>query len=97
MVAALEDDDPGVQWISAEALALLGRDGIIPLLKALRTRSDSPGLRRGAHHVLRLCTDENLKKETAPVLTALEGIEQELEVPIAAERALAALQGREPL
>jgi hypothetical protein len=93
MVAALEDDDPGVQWIAAEALALLGRAGTIPLLKALTTRSDSPGLRRGAHHVLRLSTDENLKRETAPVLAALESIEQELEVPVAAGRALAALEG----
>lgn len=82
--------------IAAEALMLLGRDGIVPLLKALTRRPDSPALRRGAHHVLRLSTDENLRRETAPVLEALDGIERGLEIPIAAERALAALEGRRP-
>jgi hypothetical protein len=91
MIAALEDDDSGVQWIAAESLAFLGRDGVVPLLKALVARSDSSRLQRGAHHVLRFLSDETLKKELAPVLRALEGLEPALEVPVAAHRVLVAL------
>jgi hypothetical protein len=94
LVSALEDDDSGVQWIAAEGLAFLGREGVVPLLNALMTRSDSSRLRRGAHHVLRLLIDESLKKEMAPVVTALEELEPVLEVPVAAHRALVALEER---
>jgi hypothetical protein len=65
---------------------------MIPLLKALTARPDSVWLRRGAHHVLSFLTDASLRRELAPVLEALEGIQPELEVPVAAHQALAALE-----
>jgi sporulation protein YlmC with PRC-barrel domain len=91
LVSALEDSDPGVRWIGAEGLSLLGLAGVIPLLKALTIRSDSPWLLNGAHHVLRALADPELKKTVAPVLAALEDIEPVLEVPVVAHEALIAL------
>jgi HEAT repeat protein len=92
-VSALEDDDTGVQWIAAQGLASLGREGVKPLLSALIVRSDSPRLLTGAHHVLRLIADDRLREKLAPVVTAIEDVEPVLEVPVAAHQALVVLQG----
>jgi HEAT repeats/PRC-barrel domain len=92
LVAALEDSDSGVRWIAAEGLAILGRAGVVALLQALKTRSDSIWLRNGTHHVLRSIIDAGLQRDVAPVLAALEGTEPALEVPGAARKALVSLE-----
>lgn len=54
LVDALEDDRLGVRWEASEALASMGRDGLIALLQAL-TDPDRVGdilLRNGAYRVL---------------------------------------------
>jgi|GEM_PF-491884 len=92
LVKTLEDWDFSVRWLAAEGLILLGRGGVIPLLQALTTKPDSTWLREGAHHVLRSQADAEVRKVTAPVLTALEDLEPTLAVPSAAHDALIALE-----
>ena len=54
LVKALEDNDPDVAWVAAEALRIYKRAAWTPLLHALAKRgADSVLLRQGAHHVLR--------------------------------------------
>jgi HEAT repeat protein len=93
LVKALEDEALEVRWRAAEALAMLGRDGLTPLLQALMQHSNSVYLRQGAHHVLRaLAITSNLKDLVTPVLAALEDVEPVMAVPIAASAALKALK-----
>lgn len=91
LVTALEDDSFGVRWLAAEGLISLGRDGLAPLLETLVQRSDSAVLREGAHHVLRMLNEGDLRPQIAPVLAALEDVEPIVEVPVAAHAALEAL------
>jgi hypothetical protein len=92
-VAALEDPGPGIRWIAAEGLAALGRPGVIALLQALVTTPDSPRLRRGARRTLHALGDPRLQQQVAPVLAALQDVEPDLVVPIAAHDVLAVLAG----
>lgn len=93
LVRALEDDNGAVRWVAAEGLIALGAEGLEPLLRALIERSDSPWLRQGAHRVLRALAVRGHRRDVAPVLAALEGVEPALEVPIAAMQALDTLRG----
>jgi HEAT repeat protein len=92
LVATLEDHNFGVRWLAAEGLIAIGGDALIPLLEALRKRSDSVWLREGAHHVLHDLAkgDLDLKDLVAPVIAGLEGVDPEIEVH---EPVLKALQG----
>jgi HEAT repeat protein len=85
LVRALEDKSFGVRWLAAEGLIALRREGLVPLLEALVSRSDSAWLREGAHHVLHTLSEEGLHAEASPVLAALEDIEPVVECPGAAE------------
>ena len=52
LVKALKDGDPDVAWLAAEALAKHERTAWVPILRALvKVGTDSPLLRKGAHHV----------------------------------------------
>jgi HEAT repeat protein len=54
LVKALEDSDPGVAWLAAEALRRFKKLAWPVLLRALMKKgADSFLLRQGAHHVLR--------------------------------------------
>jgi HEAT repeat protein len=54
LVKALEDSDPDVRWVAAEALKKFKRAAWPALLRALiKSGSESVTLRQGAHHVLR--------------------------------------------
>lgn len=96
LVNRLEDDSFSVRWLAAEALISLDRDAVIPLLEALVHRPGSVWLRQGAHHVLRVLYRQNPDPVLQPVLAALEHVEADLEVPIAAEGALNQLEGVRP-
>ena len=95
LVATLEDHNFGVRWLAAEGLIALGDDALIPLLEALRKRSDSVWLREGAHHVLHDLSkgDLDLKDLVAPVIAGLEGVDPEVEVLEPANAALDELRG----
>ena len=89
LVAALEDENIEVQWLSAEALISQGPEVIPPLLKALMDEPDSLLLRKGSHHVLReLARQRLLPKAASGVLPAIEGLDAQGSCSVAAERAL---------
>ncbi len=90
LVHTLEDEWSGIRWLAAEGLAAMGREGLEPLLQALAHHSDSKWLREGAHHMLRAMMPKE-SELVSPVLQALEDIEPVVQVPLAAERALSAL------
>ena len=94
LVRTLEDRDGGIRWVAAHALIAMGRQGLAPLLQALVERSDSGLLREGAHHVLRALVAGELAGMLSPVLAALDGPEPRVEVPVAAQGALARLSQR---
>jgi HEAT repeat protein len=91
LVLALGDESFGVRWLAAEALIGLGRDALRPLLGALEQDSGSILCRQGAHHVLSILAEQGLRDQVAPVLAALEGIEPDIDVPLAAQKALQTL------
>ena len=92
MVAALEDDLPGVRWLAGEGLIALGREGLIPLFRALIAQSDSVRLRKGAHHVVHALASGEYAPQLAPVVEALEGPEPISAIPVAAFNALKQLE-----
>jgi HEAT repeat protein len=85
LVTALQDQNGGIRWLAAEALIALRRDGLAPLCQALIRHSDSVWLREGAHHIARTLSKGRLHDVTSPLLSALEGADPALEVPLAAE------------
>lgn len=92
LVTALDDELFGVRWIAAEGLAALEGDGLRALLPALMHHADSAVLRHGAHHVLRTLSNRKWRSLVLPVVTALEGAEASLAVPLAAYHAMAELE-----
>jgi len=92
MVTALEDDLPGVRWLAGEGLIALGRDGLIPLFRALIAQSDSVRLRKGAHHIVHALAGGEYSQQLAGVLEALEGPEPISAIPVAAFNALKELE-----
>ncbi len=92
LVRALEDEGFDVRWIAAEGLIGLEQKALRPLLTALVRLPASTPLLEGAHHVLDALQQEHrLPTAAEPVLTALEGPEPALMVPVAAQAALRAL------
>jgi len=88
LVRALEDEMFDVRWLAAEALLTIGKEALVPLLKALTEHSDSLWMREGAHHVFHDLADRKIVGVLRPVLTALEDIEPSIEVPPMAEAVL---------
>lgn len=96
LLKSLEDDDFGVRWLAAEGLIQHQSAALAPLFRFLITRSGSLWVREAAHHVLRVLGTRGLHDQVAPVLEALAGVEPVVEVPVASQKALAALEmGRE--
>jgi hypothetical protein len=95
LVDALQDQESAVRWLAARGLIALGRQALIPLLKALEDESDSIWMREGARHVLHSLPREVIGQEIEAVLEALEGIEPSVEAPYAAFNALQALEAEE--
>lgn len=93
LVTALDDEDAGVRWVAAEALIAIGREGVVAVLHGLIERSDSEWYRERAHHVLRNFVRYKWGKGLVRVLRALDGIVPQLEAPVAAQKALYALEG----
>lgn len=98
LVKAMEHNPFDVRWVAAEALVSLGDEVVVPLLKALAANPQSVELRQGARHVL---LDMDLGEHASllePVKAALSSPGADIEVPIAARKALSRLtavkQGR---
>jgi HEAT repeat protein len=72
LVAALEDDDEGVQWKAASALGRLGEDALPSLLRALARPDNDARLRKGALHAVHTMNPE-LREETKELEKALTG------------------------
>jgi uncharacterized protein (DUF302 family) len=81
LVEALKDEEFDVQWLAASGLIKMKTGGIEPLLHALMTEIDLPRIREGAHHVIRELVKGELKEYLTPVLSALEGVEPNIQVP----------------
>jgi HEAT repeat protein len=92
LLEALSDEKFEVRWLAAEGLIRMGRKAIVPLLEALVKHSDSYWLREGIHHVLHDMNTGKITEVLRPVLAALEGPEPSLEVPLAAQAALALIK-----
>ena len=92
LVEALRDDSVEVQWLAAEALIALGKKALTPLLESLERDFESPSLRQGAHHILHALEREKLlNKDTVAVVDSLRSMEPEVEIAVAARKALASL------
>ena len=72
LVAALEDDDEGIQWKAASALGILGEEALPALLRALARPENGARLRKGALHALHSMSPK-LREETAELQKALSG------------------------
>ena len=97
LVKALEDENINVRWAAMEGLIDLDRNGLPPLLKSLTKHFYSVWLREGAHHILhQLKIRERLLPTEIRVFEALEGPAAEMDVPWAAEAALASLKKMDP-
>jgi HEAT repeat protein len=88
----LEDERFEVRWEAAEALINTGRKAVKPLLKALLAKGGSVWTHEGAHHVFSEMGDAEMRLFLDPVLSALDDDLKALEVPIAAKKALDALE-----
>lgn len=71
LVQALEDEDFGIRWLAAEALAHLGPAGLRPVLTALAHENGPSWIRDGAQHVLHFYTGD-LNKPLEQLLNALD-------------------------
>lgn len=96
LVKILEDEALEVRWRAAESLADLECQALVPLLRALIQHPESPWLREGAHHALRiLIIKSDLGELIKPVLRAFDAIEPTITIPIAAAMALQKLNQRD--
>ncbi len=93
LVQCLKDENAGVRWAASEAMIVLEKAALPPLLEALLHDYDSIWLRQGAHHILHVLKDSGkLNEVEGAVFEALEDVEPTAAVPWAAERALETLR-----
>ena len=88
LAESLEDEDGGVRWLAAQGLIAIGQPAVVPVLRRLLSRADSPWFQEGAHHVLRGLATPAI----SPVIHALEARFPEMTAPVAANEALKALE-----
>ncbi len=73
LVKALEDSDPDVRWVAAEALKKFKKAAWPALLRALiKDGSESVALRQGAHHIFRNQKESGFNDSLATLAKALE-------------------------
>jgi len=85
-VAALEDNDFGVRWAAAVALAEAGDRALPPLLRALIDRPNSVWLRQGAHHIFHYSNGPTVRQHAAEFMAATKGPAAELSTEQVAAR-----------
>jgi HEAT repeat protein len=85
LVLALEDSDPDVAWLAAEALRQFKKVAWPPLLRLLiKNGSESALLRQRAHHVLRNQKEAGFNDLLATLRTDLESNTLQESTPLAA-------------
>lgn len=84
LVAALEDENPDVGAVAANALDVFGDKAVRLMLKALVRRPASLGLRAGVRHVLRLRKKRDPRDRYPGVLEAIEKASTEEAAAVAA-------------
>jgi HEAT repeat protein len=94
LIKSLQDEDFDVRWVAAEALVALQEKALPALLTELEDHADIIQLREGAHHVLKKLEHEQVARILEPVIQALDRMDPELTVPIAARAAMKALQSQ---
>jgi HEAT repeat protein len=96
LVQALRDNDFGVRWAAAEALAQLGPGILIPLLQALTDpdQAGDPRLRESSYHVLHRARDLPVPVKT--LMEALKGPGADIATIREAGRLLLQLEGDRP-
>lgn len=95
LVDALEDPDPNVAWLVAEALEDQRKSAWPELFHALVERgADSSNLRHNAHHVLRRQRANDFSDLLEDLVRALESLTVPESTPIAAYRLLERMKER---
>jgi hypothetical protein len=85
LVKALEDSDPDVTWLAAEALKKFKKAAWPSLLRVLvKSDSESVLLRQGAHHVLRNQKEDGFNDLLKTLTKALESSTAQESTPLAA-------------
>ena len=92
LIVALDDDDVEVRWLAGEAMIALARGGLEPLLAQLTKQTHSEPFYEAAHHVVRELATGELASPLTRVLAAFRHLEPQVEVPVAAQKALEALR-----
>lgn len=89
---ALADEDDGVSWLAAMTLIQLGDAALRPTLEAIVAQRQSCHACASAHHVLHELRRGEHAELVDPVIEAIESADRHIRAPVAAERALLALQ-----
>jgi len=97
LVLALGDKRFGTRWLAAEGLVALGPAALESLFEALLEPDNTVLLGEGAHHVLHELSKKGLGPWLTQVMTALNGEEPQMAVPLAAFTALKALRASPPV
>ena len=71
LIALLDDEESDIRWIAAEGLINIGRECIVPLLKALVKCENSYFTYLGAHHVFNKLFTAKEKMNLQPLLHSL--------------------------
>lgn len=88
LIDALGDHEFAIRWLAAEGLIRIGSSSIEPLLKALIDNPRSSWLKEGAHYVFHDLREPKLRPLLKAVISAIEDVDSNLKVPIAAKSAL---------
>ncbi|MCD6567584.1 MAG: HEAT repeat domain-containing protein [Dehalococcoidia bacterium] len=92
LIKLLEDKEFEVRWLAAEGLIVLGKEGLPPLLQELVLHADTLSLNDGMHLVIRNLAEEDEYQEILmPVLKAMDGLDTDISVPMAAKAAMGKL------
>ena len=95
LVNALEDSDPDVAWLAAEALRQFKKAAWPSLLRQLiKDGSESALLRQGAHHVLRNQKENGFNDLLATLREDLESNTFQESTPLAAYAVLKRMKGK---
>lgn len=73
LVTALQDDDHGIRFAAAKALAYAGDAAMPPLLQALANPDNDVLLRNGAHMVITESSSPKVRQQGQDLLKALKG------------------------
>ncbi len=89
LINQLDDKEFEIRWIAAEGLIKIGRQVILPLLRAIRDGKSSFIFNKGAHHVLRSLLNENEIDKLKSLLVSLDDAQELGEIaPVEASEAI---------